>query len=198
MKLGFDIDGVVADLDVVFLDFINETYGLGWTINNLTTYEISEMKFVEDKEENNEIRENCINLINSGKIQLEAEPFPEAVEAIKKLRKAGHSIHFITGRPKTNESHTVSWIRKHKIQFDTIDHVGYEGKKGMLGRSLNLDFYIDDEDRHLKSMLAFKKRWRKGLGLLDKPWNRAYICDRQIIRFKTWKDVLRHLGVQNR
>ena len=71
--------------------------------------------------------------------------------------------------------------------------------KGRVGRSLNLDFFMDDCSWHLADMYRYKSRWRKGLGLFTQPWNKNEVIDiTKYIRFDNWKDIIRHLGIHKR
>jgi uncharacterized HAD superfamily protein len=206
MRLGFDLDGVVVDLHSVLIKYLKEEFDVTWSHENFTDLHIYKLIFdADDKERNKKIQEGAFNFVFDNKCQFSAPPYKEAINVIKQLKRAGNSIHFITARHVEHKYDTAKWLRKYKVPFDSLNHVGSEhdiGKhaidKGMIGRALNLDFYIDDEERHLESMIRYKKRWRKGLVLLDKPWNSDYIDGSKFIRLKTWEDVLRHLGIKNR
>jgi uncharacterized HAD superfamily protein len=122
----------------------------------------------------------------------------EGKQVIRLLKRGGHSIHFITSRSKKFKELTIQWLRNNKILFDSINFVGHNGEKGVVARSLNLDFFLDDLEKSLESLYKYKKRWRKGLCLLDKPWNADYIDGSRFIRMKNWQAVYRHLGIHNR
>lgn len=206
MRLGFDLDGVVVNFQQGISDHLKEEFGIEWEESDFTEFWIEDTVFDPDNEKRNrKIQESCVRTMFEDMYQYKVPPYKDAVKAIKQLKKGGNTIHFITARHTEHRYETAKWLRKYKIPFDSLNHVGSdrdEGdhtvEKGMIGRALNLDFYIDDEERHLESMIRYKKRWRKGLVLLDKPWNSAYIDGSKFIRLKNWKEVLRHLGIQNR
>lgn len=197
MRLGFDVDEVICNLADEFEKYLLETYNIDWPIDCFTYFKFSACNFHQDPEMNLKIVEDMNITANDPKFQFKAKPYKEAVKTIRRLKKQGHSVHFITNRPVDNTEATVEWFRKKKIPYDTLDVIGgYE--KGMVGRALNLDFYLDDLETHLESMYKHKSRWRKGLGLFTRPWNKNSIDGSRFIRFNNWVEIERHLGVQNR
>lgn len=199
MKLGFDLDEVVVNLTAEFTTYLDTTYGVEWTIDDFTTYDIHHCTFTpEDEDLNNRIRDDLKEKANDPDFQFAAEPYKEAQQALMKLKRDGHKIFFITSRPKQNQPLTYRWLHVNDIPFDKLFVLGHEEPKGPYGWRLKLDMYVDDHIDHLVSMQKYKKRWRKGLLLLDKPWNGAYIDASRYTRVGNWKDILRHVGVQNR
>lgn len=210
MKLGFDIDGIVADMPREMVKHINEKYNLNHTIEIFTGHSVHHNVYVDDPELNAEIAESIReNVIYNDDTISRIRVYRDAKEAIQKLHKAGHSIHFITYRPRSQERATVDWIRKKKIPFDTVHVVGktglhdkksYSGRgKGPVARALNLDFFIDDHHDNLEEMYRYKNRWRKGVALFTRPWNaQAAIDMSKFLRFDKWNQVIRHLGIHKR
>lgn len=199
MKLGFDIDGIVANMAQVMIDKANEKFGLDYTVEIFERHSPFKVDFGKGPM-NEEIAKYMLESVVHDKeaILNEVQPYPEALDALRKLRKAGHTLHFITKRRKDEYGHTMQWFRKHKVPFDTIDNVGPQGK-GMLGRSMNLDMFVDDVYKNLEDMYKFKKRWRKGLILFTRPWNKWTFIDSNVyLRMKDWEEIFRHVGIHNR
>lgn len=198
MKLGFDMDGIVADMAGAMVVAMNEKYGLNHRPEIFVHHNLFENSYVGDEEINKEIAEFMhSDVIRNPAAVLELEAHEEAAVAIRKLRRQ-HSLHFITGRSPEQQNTSIEWLRRHNIPFDSVHAVG-KAAKGMTGRSLNLDFYIDDQLEHLESMYKYKSRWRKGLALYTRPWNKDEAVDvNKFLRFDDWNFIARHLGVQNR
>lgn len=197
MKLGFDIDEVICNLADAFEKYLKETYDIDWPIDCFAYFKFSSCNFHEDLELNTKIIEDMNVISNDPDFQLNAKPYKDALRALRGFKKQGHSLHFITNRPVVNKEKTIEWFRRHNIPFDTIDVIGkYE--KGMVGRALNLDFYVDDLEEHLESMYRHKSRWHKGLGLMTRPWNADSIDGSKFVRFNNWREIERHLGIHNR
>lgn len=208
MKLGFDIDGIVANMSKSMVDHINEKYGLNHTDEIFSSHSCNENTYVDDPELNAEVAYSMReHIIYNDAAVLAIEPYVAGAEAIRKLAKSGHDIHFITVRPKTQEIATAKWLRNNHIPFTSLHVVGKRDLadpnppigKGRLGRSLNLDFYIDDYPRHLYDMYRYKNRWRKGVALFTRPWNVEHKLDpSKFLRFDDWDKIIRHLGIQKR
>jgi len=198
MNLGFDLDEVVVDLVSEMELHLGVQYGIEWTIHDFIKFDIMECNFHSEPEFNGKIQKELKELANDADFQFKAEPFPEAKRAIQLLKKTGHKIIFITSRPKQNQPLTFRWLRNHGIPFDALEVIGHSEDKGFYGRRHNLDMFVDDCLPHLESMYSYKKNWRKGLLLLDKPWNSDYIDSNRFRRVKNWNEILRHIGVQNR
>jgi len=205
MKLGFDIDGIVANMALTMIEHLNDTFNLNHTETVFINHRIFDNKYVDDPEENKKIAISIYdNVIHNEDTLLILKPHEEAVEAVKKLSRY-HSIHFITARSKDQHSVTVNWIRKNLIPFNTIHSVGKNGhrgnvvSKGQQARALNLDFFIDDDPANLPDFYRYKNRWRKGIGLFTRPWNVNEPLDTsRFIRFNEWDEVIRHLGIHKR
>jgi len=201
MKLGFDIDEVVCLLSEKIAEDTVTKFG--------TSYENAKAMvdgFIKDynfkinnvHNEANEITKFFLYEAYNANTLLSAPFDKEGQYAIRQFKHSGHSIHFITSRDKKFKDLTVNWMRKNKIVFDSVDFVGHNGEKGIVARALNLDFFLDDLETSLESLYKYKKRWRKGLCLLDKPWNGDYIDGSRFKRLHNWTEVKRHLGIQNR
>jgi len=198
MKLGFDLDEVVVALCDALTKYMNDKFDLGWTVEDFKIFNLLHNKYSDDEEYNDKIAKDVIEVANDIEFQMTVKSYEGAPEFIRKLKKEGNSIHFITSRKYGEEDFTAKWLRKYKIPFDTLHHAGLGAEKGRFGRILNLDFYIDDCEEHLKSMYRYKKRWKKGLALMDRPWNRDSIDGSRFIRIKNWKELTRHLGIHKR
>lgn len=199
MKLGFDIDDVICDLVTPLSAYIKEKYAnVDWA--NTPYVRFDNCACSEDPEENDVIARDIMTTARDPEFQASLLPFDDAVMAIKRYKKLGHSIHFITARLCSKEQIAV-WLRANKLPFDSIHTDPGDGKKhekGKLGRVLNLDMYVDDLEENLLSMWRYKKRWRKGLLLFDRLWNQGPYDASKFTRVHNWGEIDRHLGVQNR
>lgn len=203
MRLGFDIDGIVADMAQSLIDHANEKYNLNHTTEIFVYHNIFKDEYTDDDALNKEIAKSMVdNVIHNEDAIYEVKPYEYAAESILRFKR-WHSIHFVTSRGGPEKRITVEWLRKHDIHFDSVHCTGPSdpggSSKGMFGRSLNLDFYIDDQSKHLEAMYKFKARWHKKLALYTRPWNVAKPVDNsKIVRVDSWKEITRHLGIHKR
>jgi len=133
MKLGFDLDEVVVNLAVKFEEYLLETYGVTWPPECFSAYWFESCNFTDDEKLNKKIIADMVVMANDPDFQFTAEPVPGSIAAIQKLARQGHSIHFITNRPKANVTKTAEWLRKHKLKFSSLHCLGPKGEKGDAG-----------------------------------------------------------------
>lgn len=198
MHFGFDLDEVVVDLTKEIEEYLLVAYGIKWPVECFVKYDFLDCEFSDNEEENLRIRDELVHLVNNAEFQFTAKPVNKAQESLQAIKRAGHKIYFITCRPKQNQPLTFRWLRQNGIPFDGLYMLGNAADKGHYAKLLRLDMYVDDLEKHLESMWSVKNRWRKGLLLLDKPWNSESIDGSKFKRVKSWKEILRHVGVQNR
>lgn len=198
MILGFDLDEVVVNLTAEFEKYLDLNYGIEWPPECFISYNFDECMFDNDEEFNKRIRKDLLERAYDPEFQSYAEPVEGAQEVLQKLRRLGHKLYFISARSKQNQPATFKWLRNNNIPFDKLYLIGNSEQKGVYGMRHDLDMYVDDLEKHLESMWAYKKRWRKGLLLFDRPWNRFSIDGSKFQRIKNWKEILRHVGIQNR
>lgn len=201
MRLGFDIDEVICLLSERIARNTMAKFDMSYEdARPMIDKFIKDYNFKRDNAHNetNEVIKFFLYEAYNHDTLLSAPPDKEGQKAIKSFKHGGHSIHFITSRDKKFKDLTVNWMRKNKIVFDSIDFVGHGGEKGIIARALNLDFFLDDLEASLESLHKYKKRWRKGLCLLDKPWNDGYIDGSRFKRLHNWTEVKRHLGIHKR
>jgi len=199
MNLGFDIDGVVADLATVMVDHINKEYSLNHTSDVFQNYYLINNKYTNNDKLNLKIAHDVKEkVIDNPEALMKIKPYDNVRKILLILRKSGHQLFFITARNSSFYDLTIKWFRKNKIPFDKI-FMAENGEKGLLGRVLNLDFYIDDFHEHLEDMYRYKKRWHKGLILFNRPWNsNVYIDANKFTRLDNWEEVIRIIGIKNR
>lgn len=188
MRLGFDIDEVVARSVEKVLDILGKIYNRKWTYNDINCYSFEEICFVGDEELNKKIVSDLIWLVNDPNIQSMFEPYEDAVRYLKKYKKEGHSLHFVSARP-TKERNTIKWFKRWLIPFDSIHHI--MGGKGSVVKSLNLNTFVEDCAGCFEKII--EKDSQIKLFLLDKQWNVSYINNR-VIRIYSWEEFDQYLG----
>ena len=112
MRLGIDLDGVVANFTKGWMDFYNRQYG--------TEFEVADSKRwndLVDLTHFNDIGEfwKWSSDLDGRSVFWHLEPFPGAVEALKALAEAGHDIVVITTKPGFAVDDTHDWIEHHRI-----------------------------------------------------------------------------------
>lgn len=185
-KLGFDLDEVlVKTLDRV-REYLTNEFGFDIEPETITDFRFYKHPLYE---ENQEAFESLFEKFKDMSFFESCKPDKTGVKTLKQLQRKGHTLYFISNRPKGREEETAKWFRKYKIPFNKIFHTNFDTDKGFVGRHLNLDFYVDDRVEDIESMLKYKNRWKKGIFIFDKPWNRHYHNNR-VGRLYDWQEVM--------
>lgn len=190
-KLGFDIDEVVCKTGERIESFLLEKHGVELDMSTVKDHNFTKHPLYEEYPE---VFEELFKEFRDVAFFNPCNPYKKGVNTLRKLYKKGHYLYFISSRPKGDEEKTARWFRSHKIPFHAIYHVDRKGEKGVVGRQLNLDFYVDDHIDDIESMLKYKKRWTKGVFLFDKPWNKYYTND-MVRRVFDWNDIFNIINI---
>jgi uncharacterized protein len=203
MKLGIDLDDVVAECAIPYLRKFAEEFKVdlppepGWQ----TLAEITEIS-PEDKDR---FRIRTYDGPFFGQLEM----YEDCPAVLERLVSEGHELYFITARAERRRVVTETWLREKGI----LDHAkavhlrpqgdfsptrargrydvsGSARYKVGLARELDLDAFCED-DRVISVALA-----EEGIRvfLFDHPWNRDvdHAC---IERVNGWSDVADKLGL---
>lgn len=191
MKIGIDIDGVVADFFKKFLEFYNKKTGNNILIENWVTYNFWDFLPIT-KEEGWELMNEFYLLDDFDEMPL----IEGAKEAILQLSKE-NEVYIITARP-------LKWGEKTKRFFD----------KHFPGEKIKLIYCRDDKDK-----VIYKREICNNLGiniliedyrdialqcaeigvrviLLDSLYNKN-IRHENVIRAKNWNEILEKINELN-
>ena len=176
MKIGLDLDGVVADYHTFFISNVNKRYGKELKLEDWTDYEFSKSGLPVKK-----IWEIIhSHARNSGFKYL--KPLYGARKGIRVLREAGHTIHVVTHRFDEARLDTLAWLDQYKIEFESLS---FTGDKGKIGQILGLDVMIED------SMPKAQDIANHGIRTLlySRPWNNSLEEHKLIERVSNWNHI---------
>jgi uncharacterized protein len=203
MKLGVDLDDVVAECAIPYLRKFAEEFKVdlppepGWH----TLADISEVS-AEDKDR---FRMRTYDGPFFGQLEM----YEDCPAVLERLVSAGHELYFVTARAERRRVVTETWLREKGIldharavhlrpQGDfsptrargRYDASGSARYKVGLARELDLDAFCED-DRVISVALA-----DEGIRvfLFDHSWNRD-VEHRCIERVRGWSDVAAKLGL---
>jgi len=114
----------------------------------------------------------------------EAPPIPGAVEAVRRIADAGHSIHIVTARGLlahglTIKAATVAWIETHDVPHDALHFAGDK-------TTVRTDVFVDDHLKHTTALEAVgTMTW-----LVDRVYNRTEAHPRRISHISEFADAL--------
>jgi len=164
-RLGFDFDGVVADIAEAFIRLSKEDHGCTVRFEEITHFDVEHCLDIDPK-----IVEDVFSRILLDSVKTGLQPMPGAVEVLSEL--TGHAvITIITARPDPKPVH--DWLRSvmeppvyNKIRVIAMgshdDKVRYVKEHGM-------HFFIDDRaetchqlDRAGILPIVFAQPWNMG------------------------------------
>jgi len=186
MKIGVDIDGVLANFVDPFLKYIEQKKNLRINKTDIDTYHPWQ-KFGISKDE----MQILIEDFYVHEMFKQVEPLEGSKEGIDFLHKMSR-LHIITARDKNLVGdNTKQWLAKHfgqkfsSINFSRNVRLGQVGKsKAEMGKNLDLSWMIEDsiEIAQKCSQIGIK------VILIDQPWNQGKLPT-GVLRVKDLSEV---------
>jgi uncharacterized HAD superfamily protein len=183
VRIGVDIDGVLADFTGAFSALIEQEFGIklpqpwqtwNWHKDHGVT-----------PEQNNYLWE----LIKAGPFHGTLMPMPGALDAIERLNRLSvkaNDIYFITSRKgELAKFWAEMWLKFHGMDLPTVL---LAEDKGALAKGLNLSVFVDDYWENTQAVIVASPATRTYL--VDAPYNRHASPDWSGIRVKDLNEVL--------
>ncbi len=192
MKIGIDLDDVLADSLPHYLQAFSRRFGLTIGLAD-AAWQISD-RFPQIPRQ--EAHDFFTKLIEAGFFS--SRPLLlGAREAVERLAEDGHRLFIITGRASRDEAITRSWLTHVGLlsRFEAVIHkarapVGRH--KSEAASELRLDLFIEDE---LAVAIDVAKTAIQVL-LYDQPWNRG-VLPGNLRRVRSWTEVLTQVAKLN-
>jgi 5'(3')-deoxyribonucleotidase len=160
MRLGIDLDGVVADFTSGWMRFYNRDFGTNLTSGDSQRWnDIVELTHFADVDEFWDWSAD----LDGRSVFWHLEPLPGAVDALVSLSESGHDIIVLTTKPAFAVDDTHAWIATHGVPAQEI-HI-LEDKW-----LVECDVYLDDGPYVLPGLVA--NRPDKVVCRYVRPWNR--------------------------
>lgn len=180
MRIGIDIDGVVADSYPVWLQELNRHYG-----KNITVLEDYEMHLVFDvpyDDMNNFFVENVEYLLSMPK------PVRGAKESIDTLIREGHDIIYVTARRPEEEEVTLRWLEKYNIHHETVLFSGFKSKVDLV-REWGIQAFVEDHTLNAEGIACIGVP----VFLLTTSYNKNKALPPNVTRCADWACILNGL-----
>lgn len=190
MKIGIDIDGVLAG----FIESADLWHNKNYKTNVKTEDHLEFCLSNAWKCSEQEAVARVFKFYDTNEFK-ETKAVLDAIEVVRALTE-DHELHVITARPNKTIKGTLRWLNKHfsdsfhKIHF-TNDVFSEDLKKSKqdLCKEHKINIMIED-------CLEFAENCAKEgikVFLFDWPWNQSKNLHPNIIRVKSWKEILKHI-----
>lgn len=184
MRLGIDLDDVLADTVKSFLKYYNNKYNHSFKKKDITHYFLKNILGVT-QEEMNDIFKDFFNR--------EIQNIPTVYgskKAIKEL-KDKYELVIVTDRPQYTIIDSMDWVEENfpksfkEFYFTKVSGI----TKGEACELFDISIVVED---NLDNALDIIKH-NSQVMLLDKPWNKGRFNYGGIERFSSWKKILEDL-----
>lgn len=198
MNIGIDLDEVICKTAQMAIDHFNIIFETDYGIDVFKKFNFKANIFSADKEVQERAVDCLLWAVSDKYMMNKVEPYTEAIKTINFLKRKGHKIYIITKRQRALQVMTSLWLREHNVNYDKLI-VTDSASKAQYANKFKLDCFIDDVEENLYDMYKARKRWKKGLILFTRPWNKdCYIDTSKFIRITSWKEVLKIISIGNR
>jgi 5'(3')-deoxyribonucleotidase len=186
MRLGIDLDGVVANFTLGWMSFYNREFGTELEVTDSQQW--NDMIDLTHFENMGEFWRWSSDL-DGRSLFWHLEPFPGAIDALVALDGDGHELVIITTKPHFAVADTHEWIETHAIPAAEI-HI-LEDKW-----LVDCDVYLDDGPHILPRLV--KHRPEATVCRYVRPWNRPLPGTVDVNDFDEFRDLVYRLALSRR
>lgn len=187
MRIGIDLDEIVADTMTAIINFHNETYKTSLKRDSFHSYYFWEI-WGENKDKATEKMYEFYKTEHFSGIS----PVAGSLSAINKLKERGHDLFIVTGRQNEIIRQTEEWIEKYfpkvfsDIRFtNSYGLTGEQFLKSAICNQLNVKTMIEDDINNANDLAKSDIK----VFLLDQPWNQGD-AGKNIERVFSWTEII--------
>ncbi len=160
LRLGIDLDGVVADFNRGWTQAYNATFGAQLVPEMVTTWEspLELTHFPDMAAFWSWARDH-----GGHSVFRYLEPYPTAVETLRALNRSGHDLVIITAKPDWAVHDTLEWLADHRIPTREIHFTDAK-------HEVTCDVYLDDAPEQVRR-LADAHATTATVCRYVRPWN---------------------------
>ena len=160
MRLGIDLDGVVADFNAGWIELHRAEFGSDLHPDMVTTWNgLHELGGFADM---GAFWRWARGSADRPSIFRHLEPFPGAVETLHDLDRAGHDVVIITTKPRWARRDTLRWLADHDLPTGEI-HITSRKHR------VACDVYLDDSPHVVPELV--EHRPEATVCRFVRPWN---------------------------
>lgn len=184
LRLGIDLDGVVADFTKGWMGFYNREFGTDLAVEDSVAWNgLVELTHFANMREFWKWSSD----LDGKSLFWHLETFPGAVEALQSLRADGHHIAIITTKPAFAVHDTFEWLARHRIPTTEV-HILEEKWR------VDCDVYLDDSPMVLPGLV--KHRGDRTICRFVRPWNDPVDGTVDVSNFEEFRDLVSRLATR--
>ena len=170
MRLGIDLDGVVADFNKGWIDRYNVDFESDLTPEAVTMWDgMERLTHFPDMG----AFWGWAKDFGDGSLFRHLEAYPDAVPTLNRLA-ADHKIVIITTKPDWAVLDTLAWVAEHKLPTREVHVVDWKTPKWQVP----CDVYLDDAPHQIEEIAA--NRPESVMYRFVRPWNEPVVGARDV------------------
>ena len=182
MRLGIDLDGVVANFTKGWMEFYNRQFGTNLVVADSKNWgDLVDLTHFESIDEFWDWSSD----LDGHSVFWHLEAFPGAVKALRSLVDAGHQIIIVTTKPDFAIRDTHEWVERHRIPAAEI-HILED--KWLVPAHI----YLDDGPHILPGLV--EHRPESTVCRYIRPWNTPVEGAVDVNDFGEFRDVVDRLS----
>jgi uncharacterized protein len=178
MRIAIDIDSTLHHYWNLLSDAARRRFGIELPYEEQLDWGITRLRASQLR--------LCIDETHCEAAILASEPYPDAVETVRRWHEAGHFIHVTSHRDDAARDATARWLDKIGLPYDDL-HCSTD----KVGRcvELGIELLIDD------SPINISRALEHGIvvATLSHPWNRDVCEEEDVICADDWRGLAAQL-----
>ena len=195
MRLGFDLDNVLANLMDPLNDHLNEKFDIEFVPEMWTSRTIEDLKLDLEDDLQKEIAREVVYTVYNTEFLKSLAPCEGAKSVIDFLRRKGNEIYVITARKLEAFDISSEWLKAHGIYFDALICTKF---KPRVAWNYGVRTFVDDDYDTLLKFVDFRQaKFFRKLIVMSYPYN-VGLQDKRIERANNMYEVLAKLEIKGR
>ena len=178
MRIAIDIDSTLHHYWNVLSDAAKRRFGIDLPYEEQLDWGITRLR-------PDQLR-LCIDETHCDAAILSGNPYPDAVETVRRWRDAGHFIHITSHREPRAQDATERWLERIDLPFDEL-HCSFD----KVGRcvEIGIELLIDDSPQNIARAIE------SGITVatISHPWNRDVCEEEDVICAPDWPTLVERL-----
>ena len=179
--MSVDIDGVLLDTMITYVNLFNKKYSTSYTKNDVTDWEFFYDWDISEKEAWEFFLQIYRDSMNT--------PFiDEKIPEILKDLNTKHDVYIVSARMNEYREPILDKLRHHEIypEIHYLELILLYHKPYDLKLKQDFDVFIDDNPNLVEPIKEMKDRV---LLLFDQPWNQDVVANKNVIRVRNWTEI---------